>query len=397
MAEFAAFAAESIPGLAGEHLQIRDAVRSFISSEIAPFVAQWDEAQSIPRELHQKAGAIGLLGLGYEANYGGTPADWRSRSLSTIEISRSGSGGISPALMSHTIMVWPLLAAASEAIKKTILPSLFSGEKIGSLAITEANGGSDVARMQCAAKEVSGGWQLSGSKMYITSGTRADFILVAARTGGPGASGISLFLVDGLSKGLSRTALNKTGWWCSDTAALYFDECFVPGDRMIGEVNKGFSLVMQNFNAERFMMAVSCIGYAMVMCEEALAWARERKTFGQPLVAHQVIRHKLVHMVETICAARAWAFEIANRLDKSVEVSKGADIATEAAQISMLKNHCGRLMRDIADTSIQILGGGGYMRGSASERLYREVKIMMIGGGAEEVMTELAAKQLGIM
>jgi acyl-CoA dehydrogenase len=395
MKELPVFAAENIPGLSADHLAIRDAVRAFVQNEIAPNVAQWDEASAIPRELHTKAGAVGLLGLGYDERYGGTSADWRARSLSTIEIARSGSGGISPALMSHTIMVWPLLAAASEEIKNTVLPKLFSGQAIGSLAITEADGGSDVARLRTTATMTSTGWQIDGSKMYITSGTRADYILVAARTGSSGSSGISLFLMPGKTPGLKRTALNKTGWWCSDTAALYFDACQLPREALIGELDKGFSLVMQNFNAERFLMAISCIGYSMVMCEEALAWAQQRTTFEQTLVHHQVIRQKLVGMIETTLAARAWGFEIAAQLDASDEPNKA--LAKHAAQIGLLKNHCGRLMRDCADTAIQILGGAGYMRGSASERLYREVKIMMIGGGAEEIMADLAAKQLGII
>jgi acyl-CoA dehydrogenase len=393
--ELPVFAAENIPSLLPEHLQVRDAVREFVQKEITPNVAAWDEAGAIPRELHLKAGAVGLLGLGFDELYGGTVADWRSRCLSTIEIARCGSGGISPALMSHTIMVWPLLAAATEAVKKDVLPKLFSGQAIGSLAITEADGGSDVARLQCKATPTSTGWQLDGSKMYITSGTRADYILVAARTGGGGASGLSLFLVPGQSPGLTRTALDKTGWWCSDTAALYFDQCAIGPDALIGEIDKGFSLVMQNFNAERFLMAVSCVGYAMVMIEEALAWAQQRKTFGQTLVNHQVIRQKLVAMIEATLAARAWSFEIASQLDASLTPEQA--LAQHAAQISLLKNHCGRLMRDCADSAIQILGGAGYMRGSASERLYREVKIMMIGGGAEEIMADLAAKQLGII
>jgi acyl-CoA dehydrogenase len=400
MKELPVFAAENIPGLTANHLAIRDAVRSFVQSEITPNVAHWDEASAIPRELHNKAGAIGFLGLGYDERYGGTVADWRSRSLSTIEIARSGSGGISPALMSHTIMVWPILTAGSESVKSSVLPKLFSGEAIGSLAITEADGGSDVARMRTTATQTSnGGWQIDGSKMYITSGMRADYILVAARTGGQGSSGISLFLMPGSTQGLTRTALNKTGWWCSDTAALYFDACQLPANSLIGEVDKGFGLVMQNFNAERFLMAVSCVGYSMVMCEEALAWAQQRKTFGQTLVNHQVIRQKLVSMIEATLAARAWSFEIAAQLDAGIQNTNEPDkaLAKNAAQIGLLKNHCGRLMRDCADSGIQILGGAGYVRGTASERLYREVKIMMIGGGAEEIMADLAAKQLGII
>jgi len=377
-----------LPGLTDEHRQVQQAVQAFVEGEIQPNADAWDEAGSFPRELYRKAGAVGLLGLGYPAEYGGTPADHVSRLLSSVELARGGIGGVTAGLGSHTIMLWPLLAGARESVRRSVIPSILAGESIGALAITEPSGGSDVAQLQTRAARVAGGWSITGSKLFITSGIRADHILVAARTGGPGAGGVSLFLVDGTSSGLTRTPLKKIGWWASDTAALYFDEVFVPEERLVGEENAGFRLVMQNFNGERMTMAAGGLGQAMACVEDALAWARERRTFGQRLVDHQAIRHKLVRMIDEILPVQAWVLQLAQRLDAG---------ESPAGDLALAKNHAARLMRDCADQSLQILGGAGFMRGSRIERAWRDCKVYMIGGGAEEVMNDLAARQLGLL
>lgn len=377
-----------LPGITDEHRQVQEAVRAFVEGEIQPNADAWDEAGSFPRELYRKAGEVGLLGLGYPAEYGGTPVDHVSKLLSSIELARGGIGGVTAGLGSHTIMLWPVLAGARESVRRAVVPAILAGEAIGALAITEPSGGSDVAQLQTRAVRVPGGWAISGSKMFITSGIRADHILVAARTGGPGAGGVSLFLVDGASTGLTRTPLKKIGWWASDTAALYFDEVFVPEDRLVGEENAGFRLVMQNFNGERMTMAAGGLGQAMACVEDALDWARERRTFGARLVEHQAIRHKLVRMIDEILPVQAWLLQLAQRLDAG---------ESPAGDLALAKNHGARLMRDCADQSLQILGGAGFMRGSRIERAFRDCKVYMIGGGAEEVMNDLAAKQLGLL
>ena len=381
------------PGATDEHRQLRDALRRFVDGELAPHAAAWDEAGEFPRELYRQAAQVGLLGLGYPAELGGTPCDTLARIIATIELTRAGSGGLIASLMSHTIMLGPLLKAGGPALCARIVPRILAGEAIGALAVTEASGGSDVARMATRATPLrdgphAGDWCLNGSKMFITSGMRADHYLVAARTGEPGARGISLFLVDRDLPGFSRTPLAKTGWWCSDTAALHFDDCPVDADRLVGPLDGGFPLIMSNFNGERLMMAAQAIGFAIVCCEDALAWARERRTFGQPLVAHQVIRHKLVRMVDAILPVLAWLAQLAARIERG---------DAPVAEISLVKNHAARVMRDCADEAVQILGGAGYMRGTRVERIYREVKVMMIGGGAEEVLNDLAARQLGML
>ena len=372
-------------GATEDHRQLQAAMQRFVEREVSPNAAAWDEAEGFPRELYTKAASVGLTGLGFPEEYGGTPCDSLSRMIAGVELCRAGAGGVNASLNSHTIMLVPILLAAPEPLKRAIVPRILAGEAIGALAVTEASGGSDVARLQTRAEPTAGGWKLSGSKIYITSGMRADHYLVAARTGGPGTAGISLFVVDRDMPGFTRTSLKKTGWWSSDTAALYFDEVFVPYERLVGEENAGFPLIMNNFNGERLMMAVGAMGFAMVCVEEALAWARERHTFGQALIGHQVIRQKIVRMIDAILPLQAWVIQLGQRVDAGEK---------PVAEIALAKNLSGRVMRDCADAAVQILGGAGFMRGGRVERIYREVKVMMIGGGAEEILNDLAARQL---
>lgn len=375
------------PSLHEEHRALSASLRTWVSERITPHAAHWDEAQEFPESLRREAAQLGLLGLGYPESVGGTPCDMLGRVVATTELCRAGLGGLNASLMSHTIMVWPLIQAGDPEIAAPVLRSLFAGEAVGALAVTEASGGSDVAQLKTRAQPHAEGWQLDGSKLYITSGMKADWILVAARTAGPGAQGISLFLVPGNTPGLSRRLLDKTGWWCSDTAELFFDGCIVPARHLVGQQDRGFGLVMQNFNAERLLMSAASLSFACVCFEEAWAWARQRTTFGKPLIEHQVIRHKLVHMVERILPLQHWLVAIAQAVDRG---------ETQAAQIGLLKNATGKLMRDCADEAVQILGGAGFMRGSRTERIYREVKVMMIGGGSNEILNDLAARQLGL-
>jgi acyl-CoA dehydrogenase len=376
-----------LPGATEEHRAIQQAMRRFTQQALEPYATGWDEAGEFPREVYAQAAQVGLLGLGYPAEFGGTPCDTLGKIVANIEVCRTGVGGLHASLMSHTIMVAPLIAAAQPHVQREVLPEIFAGRRIGALAVTEASGGSDVAQLKTRAERVPGGWRLNGSKMFITSGMRADHYLVAARTGGPGAGGLSLLLVDRDTPGFTRTQLDKQGWWCSDTAALYFNDCFVPEDRLVGEENAGWKLIMGNFNGERLGMAAGATAYATVSVEEALTWARERQTFGSPLIGHQVIRHKLVRMIEEILPLQSWILHLCQRVDAG---------ESPAGEIALAKSRAARVMRDCAGEAIQILGGSGFVRGSKSERIWREVKVMMIGGGSEEVMADLAARQLGL-
>lgn len=380
--------------LTPEHVSFRDSVRAFVAAEIAPHVNAWDEANSFPRELYKRAAYVGLLGLGYPEAYGGTPADTWFRLIATEEVARAGSGGLMASLFSHNIGLPPINAHGSEALKQRVIPAVLAGEKIAALAITEPSGGSDVARLRCTARRDGDHWVIAGDKTFITSGMRADWITLAVRTGSGtgtrGAAGISLIAVPGDTPGLTRTPLAKMGWWCSDTAQLHFENCHVPLDHLIGDENAGFRMITENFNGERLLMSAGALAFAQVCFDEALDWARQRQTFGTPLVEHQVTRHKLMDMRMRLASTQAWLHAMVTRLE-------AGDTTPEwVAQLCLLKNHATQTMQWCADAAVQILGGMGYMRGTKSERIYREVKVMMIGGGAEEIMKELAARQLGI-
>ena len=380
-----------------EHESFRATVRAFVSREITPHVAAWDEAESFPRELYAKAAAVGILGIGYPEELGGTPADIFFSIAAAEEIARAGSGGLQASLGSHGIGLPPLVRHGSEALKRRVVPAVLAGREIAALAITEPGGGSDVAALKTrAVRGVDSDGEhyiVSGEKTFITSGMRADWITTAVRTdqANKGPGGVSLLLIPGNSPGLQRTLLAKTGWWASDTAHLHFDGCRVPASHLIGAEGEGFKAIMHNFNHERLMMATMACAYAQVCTEEALDWARQRQTFGAALAERQVIRHKLVDMLTRVESARALVYELAWREQHGV-----GDAAALVARTCMAKVVATQAMQFCADQAVQILGGMGYMRGSKSERLYREVKVMMIGGGSEEIMKDLAARQLGL-
>jgi acyl-CoA dehydrogenase len=300
---------------------------------------------------------------------------------------------VAASLMSHTIGLPPILAHGSTAMQARVIPPVLRGERIAALAVTEPSGGSDVAALKTTALRVGDHYVLNGEKVFITSGMRADQFTVAVRTepGSQGHKGISALLVEADSAGLARTKLDKMGWWASDTAHLRFDSVRVPVANLIGVEHQGFKTFMSNFNNERLGMAAQAVGYAECCLEEALSWARERKTFGAPLSERQVIRHKLMDMLRAIDVARCHVYDLAWR----VQHQQG-DAKQLVARTALAKVESTRCMQFCADAAVQILGGMGFMRGTRSERVYREAKVMMIGGGSEEIMKDLAARQLGI-
>jgi acyl-CoA dehydrogenase len=376
------------PHMNEEHLAWREQLRRFIDSEIMPFAEEWDEAGHIPIELWPKAANVGLLGLGYPEAYGGTPGDiWYSQ-IANEELARIGVGGINASLMVHGIGLPPVLNWGSDAMKEDIAPAVLRGESWISLGITEPGGGSDVANLSTVAVRDDDYYIVNGSKTYITGGMRADYVSTAVRTGGAGAGGVSMLLIPTDAEGFSRTALDrKQGWWASDTATMYFDNVRVPVSNLIGEENQGFKVIMTNFNSERMGMAIQMEAFGRVCLEEAVAWAVERKTFGKRLADHQVIRHKIATMKQKLNATQAY-IRVCN---ESIEagVPNPGDIALLKVQASEVMEYCAR-------EALQILGGIGFMRGSRAERIYREVRVNAIGGGSEEIMRDLAARQYGL-
>lgn len=376
-----------------EHEQFRATLREFISREITPFVPEWDEAETFPRELYARAASLGVQGLGYSEAYGGTPADVFFQLIVAEEFARCGGGGLQASLNSHSIALPPILHAGSEELKQRVIPPVLAGEKIAALAVTEPSGGSDVAALKTTAVRDGDHYVVNGEKTFITSGMRADFITTAVRTDPAvkGAGGISVLLIEGDTPGLTRTALKKMGWWSSDTAHLRFDNCRVPVANLVGVENKGFKTFMNNFNTERLFMSALACGFAEVCLKEAVDWTRQRISFGMPLSERQVVRHKLMDMTLRIDAARTLVYDLAYRIEHKL-----ADPARLVARVCLAKVQATQAMQFCADQAVQLLGGMGYMRGTHSERIYREVKVMMIGGGSEEVMKDLAARQLGL-
>ena len=367
-------------------------VERFARTEIAPHVTAWDAAGEFPRALYRRAADLGLLGMGYPEDCGGTPAPYALKLAMWVALCRHGaSGGVLASLLSHNIGLPPVLALGGEDVKREVIPPVLAGERIAALAITEPGGGSDVAALRTTARREGDEYVVEGEKVFITSGMRADWITLAVRTGGgKGAKDISLLLVPGDSAGLSRTRLDKMGWLCSDTAQLRFDGVRVPARYLLGEEGAGFKAIMSNFNGERFGIACAALGFAQACHDEALAWAQQRQAFGSALVGHQVIRHKLVDMQQRIRSTAAWLEQVAARADAG---DTGADWVGE---VCVLKNHATQTMAFCADAGVQILGGMGFMRGTVCERLYREVKVLTIGGGTEEIMKDLAARQWGV-
>jgi acyl-CoA dehydrogenase len=382
--------------LQADRAALADTVRRFAESEIAPHVQAWDDAGEFPRALYTRAAELGLLGLSYPEALGGTPASYSLKLPAWIALARHGkSGGVLASLFSHNIGLPPVVLHAGDAVRQEVVPPVLRGEKIAALAITEPGGGSDVAALRTTAKREGDHYVVNGEKTFITSGMRADWITVAVRTGeGRGASGISMLLMPGDAPGITRTRLSKMGWLCSDTAQLHFDNVRVPVRYLLGNEGEGFRMVMGNFNGERIGLAAGALGFSQACLDEALAWSRERRTFGAALIEHQAVRHKLVDMQMRIASTEAWLEAVSAEGDAH-EAAGQFNAPGWVVQVCMLKNHATQTMQFCADQAVQILGGMGFMRGTVSERIYREVKVMMIGGGAEEIMKELAARQMG--
>ncbi len=379
--------------------QVEDAARRFIQTEVAPHLNDWEEAGEFPRALYGRAADLGWLGMGYPEELGGTPVPWSVRLTQAIALARfGGSGGLMASLFSHNIGLPPVVRHGSPALQQEVVPDVLAGKKISSLCITEPGGGTDVSALKTTAQRDGDEYVINGEKIFITSGTRADWLTVAVRTDlkNKGPMGISMVMVPGDAPGITRTALKKMGWHCSDTAQIHFDNVRVPARYLVGEEGAGFKMILTNFNGERLSMAAMALGFSECCYDEALSWARQRKTFGTALVDHQVIRHKLMDMKMRIESTRAWLNAVSARADAGDRGDKSAKGAEWVAQVCLLKNHATQTMQFCADQGVQILGGMGFMRGTACERIYREVKVMMIGGGTEEIMKELASRQLGI-
>ncbi|KXC83758.1 acyl-CoA dehydrogenase [Pseudomonas aeruginosa] len=371
------------------HQLIRDSVRRFVEREVLPYIDEWGEAEEFPRELYLKAGAAGILGIGYPEAYGGScEGDLFAKVAASEELMRCGSGGLVAGLGSLDIGLPPVVKWARPEVRERVVPAVLRGEKIMALAVTEPSGGSDVANLKTRAVRDGDHYRVSGSKTFITSGVRADYYTVAVRTGGEGFAGISLLLVEKGTAGFSvGRKLKKMGWWASDTAELFFDDCRVPAENLIGVENAGFACIMANFQSERLALAVMANMTAQLALEESLRWAREREAFGKPIGKFQVLRHRLAEMATQLEVSREFTYRQAAKMAAGKSVIK---------EISMAKNFATDVADRLTYDAVQVLGGMGYMRESLVERLYRDNRILSIGGGSREIMNEIIGKQMGL-
>ena len=359
----------------------------FFDSEVRPFVDQWEAKRAVPLELHQKLGALGVFGFGIPEEFGGLGFDDAFMRADYAELAFGcGASGVAAAVGGRMISLGPIVQFASEEFKQTVVPEIVAGRMNSSLAITEPGGGSDVANLKMKAERTSHGWVLNGAKAFITGGMDSQWFVVGARTGGSGLTGISLFLIEADTPGFSRTPLGeKMGWHCSEQAMLNFDNCLVPAPALIGPENKGFLAIMSNFNHERLAMVAGSLGMMRLCYKSALEWARQRRTFGKYLIEHQVIAHKFAEMSARIDMIEAYLERICWGISQGL---------MPAAEIAKSKVQASKALEFVASEALQVFGGAGYMSGNPVERVWREVKVMAIGGGSEEIMRDLAVRQM---
>jgi acyl-CoA dehydrogenase len=371
-----------------ERRALRETVGRFAAREVVPHLPEWERAGEIPREVHARAAAAGLLGIGFPEEVGGAGGDLVDTLVLTEElIGAGGSSGVMAALFTHGIALPHLVAAGDpRQVDRYVRPTL-AGETIGSLAVTEPDGGSDVGALRTRAVRDGDHYVVNGGKTYITSGARADFVVTAVRTGGDGPRGISLLVVDAGTPGFTVTRrLEKMGWHCSDTAELSFTDVRVPVSGLVGAEDTGFLQLMAQFRTERLALAVQAYATAQRCLDLTLDWVRQRETFGRPLVTRQTVRHELVEMHRLTDVARTYVRGIAER------VAAGEDCT---AEVCLAKKTAVEACDTVVDAAVQLHGGYGYLRDAEVERHYRDSRILGIGGGTTEVLDEFAARLLG--
>ena len=384
----AAAARRPIPPFTQEHEDFREGVRRFVETELHPHAREWEEARWFPNEVFERCAELGYLGLKYEEEYGGQGGGYVADAVFAEELARCGSGGVAAGIGAHTsIATPPIWKFGTEDQKQRYLVPAIRGEKLGALGITEPDAGSDVAGIKTTARKVDGGYVVNGSKMFITNGVRADFIVTAVKTTAEGGHhGISFLVID-RGPGVESSKIEKMGWHASDTALIAFDDVAVPEENLLGEENQGFYLIMANFQWERIMMALGAVGAMQAMFERTLAYAKERTAFGRPIGSHQVIRHKLAEIALRIEAGRDLTY---HGLRRFVD---GADAVQE---VTMAKLATQRAAFDTADDCLQIHGGAGYMVEYDIERAARDARLGPIGGGTDEIMKEILGKSFGL-
>jgi len=372
-----------------EHNMLRDQIRRFVEQKVMPVAEDWEETGKIPREILQEMGELGFLGIRYSGEYGGSEMDALGSVILAEELGRSTFGGFAVTVLVHTDMASPHLDnfGNKEQLSK-YMPDIISGKKIVGVAVTEPDVGSDVAAMKTRAVKDGDDYILNGSKMFITNGVHGDLFFVAAKTDTDAkpSRGISIFAVEKGTPGFTvGKSLKKMGWLSSDTAELVFDNCRVPAENILGEVNKGFYSIMRNFQNERLVLGAQAMGEATKAIELTIDYVTTRKAFGGVLFDKQAIRQRLAALASRVEAGKQLIYHSA-WLD-----AQGLDCIKE---VSMVKAYCGELVNEVMYDCLQFHGGFGYIRESAIERMYRDARIQSIGGGATEVMLEEVSKRM---
>ena len=362
-------------------------MRRFVQTELRPHAREWEEARWFPNDVFGRLAELGYIGLKFPEQYGGD-GDPVADAVFAEELAWCGSGGVAAGIGAHAgIALPPIWKFGTEQQKQRYLVPGIRGEKIAALAITEPDSGSDVASIRTHARRVDGGFVVNGSKMFITGGVRADVLVTAVRTAPEGGHhGLSFLLID-RGPGVRSSALQKLGWHASDTAEITFDEVFVPEDNLLGEENRGFYMIMANFQWERLLMALGAVGAMQVAFEKTLEFALQREAFGRPIGKHQAIRHKLAEIAVTIEAGRDVTYSALRRYVAGEDAVREVTIAKLATQ---------RASFEVMDTCLQIHGGAGYMVEYDIERATRDARLGPIGGGTDEIMKEILGRSLGL-
>jgi acyl-CoA dehydrogenase len=372
-----------------ERQQLRKSVRAFVEREIMPHVDEWERVGELPRDLSRKAAAVGLLGVGFPESVGGEGGDAADVAIICEELHEAGTpGGVFASLFTVGIAVPHMIASGDERLIETFVKPTLAGELIGSLAITEPGGGSDVGHLRTTAVRDGDHYVVNGAKTYITSAVRGDYVVAAVRTGGPGAAGISMLVVEKGTPGFAVSRkLDKMGWRSSDTAELSFTDARVPAQNLVGQENTGFAQIGQAFVSERIGLAVQAYSSAQRCLDLTVAWCRDRETFGKPLIARQSVQNTLADMARRIDVARVYSRNVIER--------QLAGDPNLIAEVCFAKNTAVEAGEWVANQAVQLFGGMGYMAECEIERQYRDMRILGIGGGTTEIMTSLAAKVLG--
>jgi acyl-CoA dehydrogenase len=381
----------TLPPFTDEHEQLRESIGRWVRAEIAPDVDEWEAAREFPRELYRRAGELGFLGLKYPVELGGQGGDCVHDAVWAEELAAAGaSGGVGAGLGAQTAIATPPIFrfGTPEQHERFLRPAI-AGEKVGALGITEPGAGSDVASIRTTARRVPGGYVVDGAKTFITNGVRADFLVCAVRTAPEdGHQGISFLVLEREMPGYEvDRKLEKMGWHASDTAELSFSGVEVPEENLLGEENRGFYLIMENFAWERLSMALGAVGAMRRLLDVALSYAGEREAFGRPIGRFQAIRHKIAEIATKAEVGRALTYHALRRF------AAGQDVVADVTKAKLFTQ---RACVQVADECVQILGGYGYMREYGVERALRDARLGPIGGGTDEVMKEILGRQLGL-